>query len=124
VSDASDRLPDDVDALKAALLTERATRRDLEARIAGAEAMVAHLKLLIAKFKRDRFDAWAERSRKLLDQLEMQLEEVETAAAEDAAAAQAATGATTVTPRSRRRWTTCSSAGLHSPGFSRTGASA
>jgi len=96
VSDASDRLPDDVDALKAALLTERATRRDLEARIAGAEAMVAHLKLLIAKFKRDRFDASAERSRKLLDQLEMQLEEVETAAAEDEAAAQAATGATTV----------------------------
>ena len=97
MSDASDRLPDDVDALKAALLTERATRRDLEARIAGAEAMVAHLKLLIAKFKRDRFDASAERSRKLLDQLEMQLEEVETAAAEDeAAAAQAGTGATTV----------------------------
>ena len=86
MSDASDRLPDDVDALKAALLTERATRRDLEARIAGAEAMVAHLKLLIAKFKRDRFDASAERSRKLLDQLEMQLEEVETAAAEDGAA--------------------------------------
>ena len=97
MSDASDRLPDDVDALKAALLAERAARRDLEARIAGAEAMVAHLKLLIAKFKRDRFDASAERSRKLLDQLEMQLEEVETAAAEDeAAAAQAGTGATTV----------------------------
>src|SRR3954453_5289354 len=59
--------------------------------------MVAHLKLLIAKFKRDRFDASAERGRKLLDQLEMQLEEVETAAAEDeAAAAQAGTGATAV----------------------------
>ena len=49
--------------------------------------MVAHLKLLIAKMKRDRFGASAERGRKLLDQLEMQLEELETAAAEDEAAA-------------------------------------
>src|ERR1700733_611988 len=49
--------------------------------------MVAHLKLLIAKMKRDRFGASAERGRKLLDQLEMQLEELETAAAEDEVAA-------------------------------------
>jgi len=34
--------------------------------------------LLIAKMKRDRFGASAERGRKLLDQLEMQLEELET----------------------------------------------
>ena len=78
-------LPDDIDALKAALLTERAARLEFEARAAGAEAMVAHLKLLIAKMKRDRFDASAERSRKLLDQLEMELEDLETAAAEDEA---------------------------------------
>jgi len=85
VSDASDTLPDDIDALKAALLAERAARRELEARAAGAEAMVAHLRLLIAMHKRDRFDASSERGRKLLDQLEMQLEELETAAAEDEA---------------------------------------
>jgi hypothetical protein len=42
VSDACDTLPDDIDALKAALLAERAARRELEARAAGAEAMVAH----------------------------------------------------------------------------------
>ena len=78
-------LPDDIDALKAALLAERAARLEFEARAAGAEAMVAHLKLLIAKMKRDRFDASAERGRKLLDQLEMELEELETAAAEDEA---------------------------------------
>jgi hypothetical protein len=64
---------------KATLLAERAARRESEARASGTEAMVAHLKLLIAKMKRDRFGASAERGRKLLDQLEMQLEELETA---------------------------------------------
>ncbi|MBS0641222.1 MAG: IS66 family transposase [Proteobacteria bacterium] len=82
-----DSLPDDIDALKAALLAERAARQESEARAAGAEAMVAHLKLLIAKLRRERFGASAERGRKLLDQLEMQLEELETAAAEAAAVA-------------------------------------
>ena len=93
----SDSLPDDIDALKAALLAERAARREFEARASGAEAMVAHLKLLIAKMKRDRFGASAERGRKLLDQLEMQLEELETAAAEDEV-----TAATAMRRRTRR----------------------
>ncbi len=46
---AADMLPDDIDALRAALAVERAARREAEARASGAEAMVAHLKLLIAK---------------------------------------------------------------------------
>ncbi len=100
----SDTLPDDINALKAALLAERAARREFEARASGAEAMVAHLKLLIAKMKRDRFGASAERGRKLLDQLEMQLEELETASAEDeVAAATAAHDNTTVRPFSRAK---------------------
>lgn len=45
--------------------------------------MVAHLKPVIAKMKRDRFGAMSERSRKVLDHLEMQLEELETDAAKD-----------------------------------------
>ena len=98
VSEPVNTCPDDIDALKAALQAERAARRELEARAAGAEAMVAHLKLLIAKLKRDRFGASAERGRKLLDQLEMQLEEVETAAAEDDAAAAGVPDTTTVRP--------------------------
>src|SRR3954453_22589772 len=64
--------------------------------------MVVHLKLLIAKMKRDRFGASAERGRKLLDQLEMQPEERETAAAEDAVAA-AAPDNTTVRPFTRAK---------------------
>ncbi len=38
--------------------------------MSGAGAMVAHLKLLIAKLKHDRFGTPSERGRKLLDQLE------------------------------------------------------
>src|ERR1700761_4136303 len=103
VNTTSDTLPDDVDALKAVLLAERAARREFEARASGAEAMVAHLKLLIAKMKRDRFGASGERGRKLLDQLEMQLEELETAAAEDEVAANAAPDKTTVRPFTRAK---------------------
>ena len=86
MSSTHDSLPDDIETLKAALLAERAARRESEARAAGAEAMVAHLKLLIAKLKREQYGASSERSRKLLDQLEMQLEDLETAAAEAEAA--------------------------------------
>ncbi len=82
-----DTLPDDVDALKQALIAERTARTQAEARATGAEAMVAHLKLLIAKMKRDRFGQSSERSRKLLDQLELELEELEASAAESEAAA-------------------------------------
>jgi predicted DNA-binding protein (UPF0251 family) len=57
-----------------------------EARASGAEAMVAYLKLLIAKMKRERFGQSVERGRKLLDQLELQLEELEASATEDAVA--------------------------------------
>lgn len=78
-------VPDDLAALRAALVAEQAARREAEARASGAEAMVAHLKLLIAKLRHERFGASSERGRKLLDQLELQLEELETAAAEDEA---------------------------------------
>ena len=80
-----DALPDDVAALRAALAAEQLARREAEARVSGAEAMVAHLKLLIAKLKHDRFGASSERGRKLLDQLELELDELVTAASEDAA---------------------------------------
>ena len=96
-------IPSDIDVLRAALVTEQQARREAEARASGAEAMVAHLKLLIAKMKRDRFGASAERGRKLLDQLEMQLEELETAAAEDEVAANAAPDKTTVRPFTRAK---------------------
>ena len=76
-------IPDDVAALRAALAAEQLARREAEARASGAEAMVAHLKLLIVKLRHEQFGASSERGRKLLDQLELQLEELEAEAAED-----------------------------------------
>ena len=68
---------DDVEALRAALAAER------EARIA-AEAMIAHLKLVIAKLRHDKFGASSERGRKLIDQLELELGDLIATVAEDA----------------------------------------
>ena len=42
----ADPIPDDVAALRAALVAEQLARREAEARASGAEAMVAHLKLM------------------------------------------------------------------------------
>src|SRR6202047_46629 len=79
---ASNDLPDDKDVLKAALLEARA-------KLSGAEAMIVHLQLVIAKMKREMFGPRAERSQRLLDQLELQLEELAAAAGEDEAKAEA-----------------------------------
>ena len=76
----TDPLPDDKDALKAALIEARA-------KLSGAETMIEHLQLVIAKMKREMFGSRSERSQRLLDQLELQLEELAAAAGEDAARA-------------------------------------
>ena len=104
-------LPDDVAALKALLAA--ATRRadDAEARLANAqaresatEAVIAHLKLQIAKLKREQYGASAERTRRLLEQMELQLEDLEADAAEDDLAAEAAAAKTaSVTAFERKR---------------------
>jgi hypothetical protein len=69
--DTPDQVPDDRDVLKAALIETRA-------RLSGAEAMIEHLQLLIAKMKREMFSPRSERSQRMLDQLELQLEELAT----------------------------------------------
>jgi transposase len=89
---SNDDVSGEIIALRAELASEQAARREAEARAAGAEAIIAHLKLQIAKMKRDRFGASAERS-KLLDQLELELEELEAAAGEREAAGAAEPGA-------------------------------
>ena len=94
--------PDEIDALKAALAAERAARQQAEARASGAEAMVAHLKLLIAKMKRERFGQSSERGQHLLDQMELQLEELEASAVE-AEAAVALSDTTSVVSFARRK---------------------
>ena len=110
-------LPDDVDALKA-LLTAALQRADeaeacageaqaqaanAVARESAIEAVIAHLKLQIAKLRREQYGPSAERSRRLLDQMELQLEDLEADASEDNLAASAAAASTTVAPFERRR---------------------
>jgi len=92
---AIEPLPDDVEALKAALLAVRAEVAAAHARASDDQALIAHLKLKIQKLNRDRFGPHSERSRRLLDQMELQLEELEATATEDELKAEAAAARTT-----------------------------
>lgn len=106
-------LPDDIAALKAALLAERA-RADAaqaEAAIARAEqsdaqALIAHLTLQIEKLRREIYGQRSERSVRLLDQMELQLEELEATATEDELKAEQAAAKTTPLAGFNRRRST------------------
>lgn len=105
-SDSSDEL----EALKARLAIreaelaeERAARIAAEATAAGASAMITHLKLTIAKMRRERFGQSSERSAHLLEQLEFELADLEANLAEDEIAAENAAAKTNVEPRVRRK---------------------
>jgi transposase len=88
-------LPDDVDALKALLLKERAEVAAAHAKLSDSDAIIAHLKLQIAKLKREQYGQSSERSSRLIDQLELQLEEIEATASEDDLLAEMAAAKTT-----------------------------
>jgi transposase len=97
-------LPDDIETLKAALLAAQAEAATARAELSADRALIAHLKLQIEKLKRERFGQRSERTARLLDQLELQLEELETTATEDEIAAeQAAAKTTTVASFARKR---------------------
>lgn len=97
-------LPDDVEALKAALLIARAEVAFARAKASDDQALIAHLKLEIAKLNRQRFGPHAERTARLLDQMELQLEELEASATSDEIAAEmAAAKTTTVAAFTRQR---------------------
>ncbi len=71
----------------------QAAERDLaQARALASctEAMIQELKLEIAKLRRDKYGISSERRARLIDQMELQLEELEAAATEDALAAEQA----------------------------------
>jgi hypothetical protein len=101
---ASEALPDDVAALKAALVAERARRLEVAAELAVARAkasedmaLIAAQKLRIAKLERQVYGQRSERSARLIDQLALDFEELEASATEDELAAeQAAVKTTTV----------------------------
>src|SRR4030081_796515 len=102
-------LPDDIEALKAALVAERGERiaeatkaAQAEAELAVArakasddQALIAHQQLRIEKLTRQLYGPRSERTSRLLDQIELQLEELEGAATEDEIAAEMAVARTT-----------------------------
>jgi transposase len=103
-------MPDDVESLKAALAAARtdATAARAEAAAARArqsddQALIAHLKLQIEKLKHQLFGTSSERGNRLLDQLELQLEELEATASQDKASAQLAVRRVADAPGYERR---------------------
>jgi len=99
---ARDAVPDDIDALKAALIVARAKALEVEAELAVARAkasedmaLIAHQKLRIAKLERQIYGQRSERSVRLIDQLSLTFEELEAGATEDELAAEAAVAKTT-----------------------------
>jgi transposase len=88
-------LPDDIDALRAALLTMRAELAVAKAMASEDQALIAQQKLRIAKLERQIYGPRAERSARLIDQLELTFEELEASATEDEIAAEMAVARTT-----------------------------
>jgi len=93
------------------ILAERAARLEAEAIAARAratatstDALIAHLKLEIEKLQRALYGSRSERKARLLEQMELQLEELEAAATEDELAAEKAAAQTqTVQSFQRKR---------------------
>lgn len=105
-----DHLPDDAESLKRLLIAARAAQATAEAeaahalaQVSSAEAMIAHYKLAIEKLKRTLYGQRSERRERLLGQMELQLEELEVTATEDALAAETSADGTTVRSFTRRK---------------------
>src|SRR3954464_1590750 len=90
MGDGLESLPDDIETLKAALIVARAEAAAARARQSDDQALIAHLKLQIEKLNRDRHGPRSERTARLLDQLELTLEELESSATQDELAAEMA----------------------------------
>jgi transposase len=97
-----DALPDDAESLKRLLLAREAElavataeAATLRAMAADDQALIAHLKLQIEKLRRAQFGQRSERTTRLLDQLELQLEDLEASATEDELVAERAVARTT-----------------------------
>src|SRR5437762_11581299 len=87
--------PDDVETLKRLVLAREAELAHARAEVSSAEALITHLRLTIEKLKRDLFGARNERKARLIEQMELQLEELEAAATDDEMAAEKAAATTT-----------------------------
>ncbi|MCB1338917.1 MAG: IS66 family transposase [Maritimibacter sp.] len=96
--------------LRAALAASEARAETAEAELAHAravvstsEAMIKHLRLEIARLRREQYGHSSERRARLIDQMELQLEELEAAATEDEIAAEMVAKTAPVAAFERRR---------------------
>jgi transposase len=111
-------LPSDLASAQAALLAEREARLQAEAerdtavadaanakaKLSSTEALIAQLQLLIGKLEREKHGPRRERTARLIDQLELQLEELVASATEDELVSEAAAARTqSVRPFTRKR---------------------
>ena len=107
MTSSPESLPTDLAAAHAMILAERSARLEAEAVAANAKAevaLIAYYKLEIEKLRRQLYAARSERKARLLEQMELQLEELEATATEDELAAeQAAARTQTVKPFQRKR---------------------
>ncbi|MDP3459634.1 MAG: IS66 family transposase zinc-finger binding domain-containing protein, partial [Hyphomonas sp.] len=111
----TDELPDDVEALKALVLEERAARLAIDAALLAShaecvaleavrkdrDATIAYLQLQIQKMQRDKFGRSSERTKHLLEQFQLALEDIDGDLAEAEEKVDAA--ATKVGPHTRRQ---------------------
>ena len=79
MTEAADQLPDNLEAMRALYLAERAARIDAEAiavreqaERTHASALIARLQLEIEKLRREIHSSRSERKARLLDQMELQ----------------------------------------------------
>jgi len=92
------------DAAEAKALEATATAERAVAEASNAAAIIAALKLQIEKLRRELYGQRSERKARLLDQLELELEELEASASEDELAAERAAARTsTVTSFTRKK---------------------
>jgi len=107
VTSPSESLPSDLATAHAMIIAERAARLQAEAIAASAKAeaaLVSYLKLEIEKLRRQLYGTRSERKARLLEQMELELEELEATATEDELAAERAAARTQgVTPFQRKR---------------------
>ncbi len=107
-ADQAVRLADEAvlraDEAQAAVERAEAEAAAVKAQLSGDAALIAHLRLEIAKLTRTLYGQRSERTQRLLDQYELQLEELEASAAADALAAEkAAAKAAVPAPTERRK---------------------
>lgn len=100
----------EIAGLRAALAASEARAEAAESELAQAravvstsEAMIKHLRLEIAKLRREQYGHSSERRTRLIDQMELQLEELEAAATEDELVAEMVARTTPIAGVQRRR---------------------